>query len=302
MQFCLDMLSSLPVIPLIHAQPVIDIHVHIQPWRMLKPDVLSLWKRHHPDFDKLLTLADNPSEFLRFLDQEGLARAALINYVSPDVMGFTDGVNEFVAKYCKTAPDRLIPVGSLHPQHVGNPKTEMAYLVEDLGIRMIKIHPPHQLFYPNDYLHGLESLGVIYERAEQYGIPIMFHTGTSIFPGARVKYGDPIHLDDVAIDFPRLKIILAHGGRPLWMSTAFFLLRRHPNIYLDISSIPPQNLLSYFPRLEEIAHKTMFGSDWPGPGVKSIRINIENFLGLPLSAGSQQAILFETAERLLPSR
>jgi predicted TIM-barrel fold metal-dependent hydrolase len=285
----------------VHTQRVLDIHVHVQPWQMLKPQVLSLWKRHHPDFERLLRLADQPNEFLKLMDQEGLERAALINYVSPDVMGFTEGVNEFVAQYCQTAPDRLIPVGSLHPQHLQDPKAKMAYLIETLGIRMIKIHPPHQLFYPNDYLNGMDALAIIYEQAQDHGIPVMFHTGTSIFPAARVKYGDPIHLDDVAIDFPRLKIILAHGGRPLWMNTAFFLLRRHPNIYLDISGIPPQSLLSYFPRLEEIAHKTMFGSDWPGPAVRSIRANIESFMKLPLPVEIQRAILHDTAEKLLSS-
>lgn len=268
---------------------------------MLKPEVLSLWKRHHSDFDRLLILADNPSEFLKFMDEEGLERAALINYVSPDVMGFTSEVNEFVSKYCKTAPDRLIPVGSLHPAHLKDPKAQMNHLLEELGIKMIKIHPPHQLFYPNDYLNDLEALAVIYEQAQSYGTPVMFHTGTSIFPAARVKYGDPIHLDDVAIDFPKLKIILAHAGRPLWMNTSFFLLRRHENMHLDISGIPPQSLLSYFPRLEEIAHKTMFGSDWPGPGVKSIRRNIESFSQLELSTEHQRAILFETAAKLFPS-
>ncbi len=269
---------------------------------MLKPQVLALWRRHHPDFDRLLTLADSPSEFLRLMDQEGLERAALINYVSPEVMGFTDDVNEFISKYCQAAPDRLIPAGSLHPRDLKDPKAQMSHLVEDLGIKMIKIHPPHQLFYPNEYLSGLDALAVIYEQAQSYNIPIMFHTGTSIFPAARIKYGDPIFLDDVALDFPKLNIIMAHGGRPLWMSTAFFLLRRHPNVFLDISGIPPQNLLSYFPRLEEIALKTMFGSDWPGPGVRSIRTNIENFLELPISSESQRAILYETAARLFPSR
>ena len=56
---------------------------------------------------------------------------------------------------------------------------------------------------------------------------------------------------------------MAHGGRPLWMNTAFFLIRRHPNVFLDISGIPPKTLLKYFPRLEEIASKTLFGTDWP---------------------------------------
>jgi hypothetical protein len=140
------------------------------------------------------------------------------------------------------------------------------------------------------------------DRAQEYGIPVMFHTGTSVFPGARVKYGNPIYLDDVAVDFPELKIILAHGGRPIWMATAFFLLRRHANIYLDISSIPPQRLLEYFPRIEEIAHKAMFGSDWPGPGVKSIRQNIEKFLELPLSHEAKRAILYENAAGLFTTQ
>ena len=89
-------------------------------------------------------------------------------------------------------------------------------------------------------------------------------------------------VDDVAVDFPKLKILLAHGGRPLWMDHAFFLLRRHPNVHLDISGIPPKALLKYFPRLHEISHKTLFGTDWPGPGVPDMEQNLEDFRALPL--------------------
>ena len=92
----------------------------------------------------------------------------------------------------------------------------------------------------------MKELEIIYRAAEANGVPVMFHTGTSIFPGARNKYGDPIYVDDVAVDFPKLKILLAHGGRPLWMQTAFFLMRRHPNVYLDISGIPPKTLAEVF--------------------------------------------------------
>ncbi len=74
---------------------------------------------------------------------------------------------------------------------------------------MIKIHPPHQLLFPNDYLNGVTELEVIYRAAEANGIPVMFHTGTSIFHGARNRYGDPIFIDDVAVDFPKMKILLA---------------------------------------------------------------------------------------------
>jgi len=170
-----------------------------------------------------------------------------------------------------------------------------------LGIRMIKIHPPHQLLYPNDYLNGVNELEIIYRAAEANGIPVMFHTGTSIFPGARNKYGDPMYVDDVAVDFPKLKILLAHGGRPLWMSNAFFLLRRHPNVYLDISGIPPKALLKYFPRLREIAHKTLFGTDWPGPGVPDMEQNLADFRALPLPPEVQQQILSKTALEIWPA-
>jgi predicted TIM-barrel fold metal-dependent hydrolase len=278
---------------------VIDFHVHIQPWKQLKPGVLALWQRYHPDFEELLALADDPRRFIKLLDQQGIAKAVLINYVSPDVMGFTNQVNEFVSAYCKEFPNRLIPCGSLHPGFVHDASQQMKHLIEKLGIRMIKIHPPHQLFYPNDYLDDNKALRKIYEAAQEYGVPVMFHTGTSIFPGARVKYGNPLCLDDVALDFPQLKIMLAHGGRPLWMDEAFFLLRRHENIYLDISGIPPQSLLKYFPRLEQIVEKTIFGSDWPGPGVPGIRANVERFLELPLADQIKRKILYENAAKLL---
>ncbi len=170
-----------------------------------------------------------------------------------------------------------------------------------LKIRMIKVHPPHQLLFPNDYLNGVRDLEIIYRAAEENGIPVMFHTGTSIFAGARNRYGDPIHIDDVAVDFPKLKILLAHGGRPLWMHTCFFLLRRHPNVFLDISGIPPKTLLKYFPRLDEIAHKTLFGTDWPGPGVPDIKNNLADFQALPLAEEIKQQILCKTALRIWPA-
>src|SRR5947208_3300402 len=152
---------------------------------------------------------------------------------------------------------------------------------------------------PKAFLKHLDNSGID-RAADANCIPVMFHTGTSIFPGARNKYGDPIHIDDVAIDFPKLKILLAHGGRPLWMDTAFFLVRRHPNVYLDISGIPPKNLLRYFPRLEQIADKTLFGTDWPGPGVPEIKQNLEDFRALPLADSAKQQILSRSALQIWP--
>jgi uncharacterized protein len=278
---------------------ITDCHIHIEPLEFFKPQALELIKHKRANWDDIVEYSRSPKAFLQYLDRCGVDRAVLINYVAPEVIGFTSAVNEFVADYTKYDPKRLLSCGSLHPRHTTNILADVEHILR-LGLRMIKIHPPHQLLFPNDYLNGVKELEIIYRAAEANGIPVMFHTGTSIFPGARNKFGDPIYIDDVAVDFPKLRIILAHGGRPLWMDTAFFLLRRHPNVYLDISGIPPRLLLRYFPRLGEIAHKTVFGTDWPSPGVTDVQRNLEEFKGLPMSEEMREQILSKTAASLWP--
>src|SRR5215467_792724 len=278
---------------------ITDCHIHIQPHEILHPPALELIKNASPNFAQVVEFSRSPRSFLKYLDSSGVDRAVLINYVAPEVIGLTSEVNHFVADYVKEDPKRLISCGGVHPRHSRNVEADLELLLR-LKIRMIKIHPPHQLLFPNDYQNGVKELELIYKTAEDHGIPIMFHTGTSIFPGARNRYGDPIYLDDVAVDFPNLRIIMAHGGRPLWMKTAFFLLRRHRNVFLDISGIPPKALLKYFPRMEEIADKTLFGTDWPSPGVSSIERNLSEFRALSLSEEAKVNILSKTAMKLWP--
>ena len=277
---------------------IIDAHVHIAPIRMMNPRALALMQQRRPEFDFLLSVMDSPEVLLRHMDAEGVERLVAINYVSPDVIGFTEEVNSWVVNYTRHAPGRLLPCGSVDPRRSKDPGGDTERIIE-MGIRLIKIHPPHQLLYPNAYLEGVTGLADIYRAAERLGIPVMFHTGTSIFEGARNRYGDPLFLDDVAVDFPKLKIIVAHGGRPLWMDNAVFLVRRHPNVYLEVSSIPPRKLLEYFPRLEEMAGKTLFGSDWPGPLVPGMGQNIRDFLALPLSDAAKRKMLRSNALRVL---
>jgi hypothetical protein len=278
---------------------ITDCHIHIEPYQFFRPEALALMKAKRPNFAEIESYSRSPKAFLKYLDRCGVERAALINYVAPEVIGFGPEVNQFVSDYVKEDPQRLIACGSVHPRHSQNILADVEHILR-LGIRMIKIHPPHQLLYPNDYLRGVKELEIIYRAAEANGIPVMFHTGTSVFPGARNKYGDPIYVDDVAVDFPKLKILLAHGGRPLWMDTAFFLIRRHANVYLDISGIPPKKLLEYFPRLEEIAAKTLFGTDWPGPGVPDMKQNVDDFRTLPISEKMRERIFSGTAATIWP--
>ena len=278
---------------------VTDCHVHINPLWEMRPDAVKILSHAGVGIDRYLK---DPRAFLDYLDACGVERAVLINYVAPEVIGYTEVANTFVSEYARADPDRLIAVGGIRPDHP-DPESEIARLTEKLGIRALKLHPPHQLFRPNAYTDGsLPQLKKIYGACESRHLPIIFHTGTSIFPRARNKFSDPIYVEDVPLDFPDLTIVLAHGGRPIWMSTAVFLARRFPNVWLDVSGIPPSRTLEYFPLLARLADKTLFGSDWPGPGVPDIRRNLEEFRALPLPSEAFTRILEENPRRVFPVR
>jgi hypothetical protein len=268
---------------------------------MLLPSVRARMEAGRGDLAEIRALIESPKALLRFLDGAGIERVALINYPSPDLMGFPAEVNAWCARYCAEAPDRLIAFGSVHPRFSADPAAE-THRILDLGIRGLKVHPPHQLFHPNAYRTGGPGAGIgeVYRVAEERGVPVMIHTGTSVFPGARNVHADPMPADDVAVDFPRLPLILAHAGRPLHGETAFFLARRHASVWLDLSGIPPKRLLDYVPRLPEVAQRALWGTDWPSPGVADIRRNVQQFLELGLPAETVRAVLHENSLKLFP--
>lgn len=281
---------------------VTDFHVHIQPWRQVKPAVMETLRRGKEQHWELLQqLMDDPRLLLSIMDEQGIDRVGMVNYPSPNIMGFGDDTNDFAARYAEADPARLLPYGGVDPVTTRDAVGSVRHLLE-IGTRVLKLHPPHQAFAANDYTRGLDALARIYETCEASGLPVLVHTGTSIFPGARSKYGNPMELDDVAIDFPDLRLIMAHGGRPLYMNEAFFILRRHRHVWLDLSGIPPRSLLQYFPRIEELESQLLWGTDWPSPGVRSMRENVDQFLSLPLPERVKRAALEINPERLLPRR
>jgi len=108
-------------------------------------------------------------------------------------------------------------------------------LVNEDGFRGLKLYPTYQQYFLND-----PRIYPIYRTAQDLGIPVLIHTGSSIFQGTRLKYGDPLHLDDVAVDFPDLKLVMAHSGRRFCYDSAFFMSRLHKNVYMEISGLPPE--------------------------------------------------------------
>jgi hypothetical protein len=186
----------------------------------------------------------------------------------------------------------LVPFASINPFVVNDLDAELVRLVDEFNFRGIKVYPVYHHHYAND-----PRMYPLYGRAQELGLPMMVHTGSSIFKGARIKYGDPLHLDDVAVDFPDLNILMAHSGRPFWYDQAFWMARRHENVYMEVSGLPAKKLLTYFPRLEMIAGKVVYGSDWPGN--PDLTRNVRAIQTLPISEEAKQAILYGNAARIL---
>jgi predicted TIM-barrel fold metal-dependent hydrolase len=280
------------------AFPVFDAHIHVGPYGQMKEGARRVMMDGRHDLDLLGRVVSSADELLKAMDAEGIARAVLINSVAPEVIGITDLVNPWIAQYVEGHRDRLVPVGGIHPRHSRDVAGDMKKLLDVHCLGAIKLHPPHMELAPNAYRTDCPSLADVYRLAGEARRPVLIHTGTSIFPGARNVYADPMACDDVAVDFPETTIVLCHAGRPLWYDTALFLVRRHANVMLDISSIPPKKLLEVLPRLPEVADRVLWGTDWPSKGVKSMRQNVDDFLSLPLSDAVRRKILFDNAAAL----
>jgi predicted TIM-barrel fold metal-dependent hydrolase len=257
----------------------------------LNPTWLNYLESINPEFyEKVDNFSSDPELFISYLDTQGVRYAVVLAECAPATSG--DVPTEEVIEYCR-GQERLIPFTSLNPNvHFDLPAKLESYVKEG-GVRGLKLHPSYQFFYPNE-----PRLYPLYAKAQELRVPIIYHVGTSIFKGTRLKYCDPIHLDDVAVDFPDLTLIMAHSGRGFWYEDCFALSRLHKNLYMDVTGLPPQNLLTYFPELEKNSEKILFGSDWPTMPT-SIKRNVEAIQSLPLSNRTIEAILYKNAYRIL---
>jgi predicted TIM-barrel fold metal-dependent hydrolase len=272
---------------------IIDFHVHTAYYRSRTPAYMELLRQAWGDrMDWMLETYSSPQAFVGLMDESGVDFAVILAELAPITSGIA--ANEDVSQFCSQSP-RLIPFASIDPNTSENPVDELEELVRNQGFKGLKLYPTYQQFYPNE-----SKIYPLYAKAQELDIPVLLHIGSSIFTGSRLKYGDPLYLDDVAVDFPELKILQAHSGRPFWYQKALTLARIHKNVYMEVSGLPPQNLLTYFPELERIAHKVVYGSDWPS--VATIKENIIALEGLSLSEEAKQMIMGQNAARLLKLR
>jgi hypothetical protein len=173
---------------------------------------------------------------------------------------------EEIAERAREHADVIIPFGSVDPHRGAEAVTMAKRQIEEYGVKGFKFHPSSQAFLPNDRMAY-----PVYEVIEAAGLPALFHTGqtgagagTRAGGGIRLKYSNPIHLDDVAVDFPDMPIILAHPSFP-WQEEALSVATHKPQVYIDLSGWSPK----YFPPIlvqyanTLLKDKVLFGTDFP---------------------------------------
>jgi predicted TIM-barrel fold metal-dependent hydrolase len=175
---------------------------------------------------------------------------------------------------------RLIGFASVDP-HQKDAPDQLQVAVKTLGLRGLKLDPPMQRFFPDDALAY-----PVYETARDLGIPILFHAGMSWAPRSRLCYGHPLRFENVAADFPTLRIVLAHLAWP-WIVEAVALALKYPNVYLDTSALyfdnprdflrfamTQQVPLSVFER--SLRRQLVFGSNYPRVEIKNMAAAVDS--------------------------
>jgi uncharacterized protein len=206
--------------------------------------------------------------------------------------------NEEVAEGAAANSDVLIPFASVDPARP-DAVERARRLIDEHHVRGFKFHPNLQAFFPND-----RSAYPLYEVIAQAGLPTLFHTGHSGIGsglpgggGVRLKYSNPIYVDDVAVDFPEMQIVLAHPSFP-WQDEAISIAMHKPEVYIDLSGwspkyFPPQ-LVRYANTL--LKRQVLFGSDYP---MITPERWLRDFERLEIDDDVRPLILKENAARLL---
>jgi predicted TIM-barrel fold metal-dependent hydrolase len=232
----------------------------------------------------------------QFINQMDEARIDKVVLVNPAIKGVpVRPMNEGVAKLLRAYPDRFVGFAGFDPNTGALAVDEIEYAVKELGFSGVKsvgsaleLDINDKAFYP------------CYSKAQELGIPILIHTGSVIIKGVRVKHVHPLMVDDVAFDFPDLKIICAHLGGWQYLD-AISMLLHHRNVFADLSFWPLNPLyagLVPWSLLEQtVSDKILLGSDYPAG--QTPKEAAEAVKKLPVSQSFQQKILGNNAAPIL---
>jgi predicted TIM-barrel fold metal-dependent hydrolase len=192
----------------------------------------------HPEF-KAPGILYSPEEFVAGMDQGGVDIACLYGNDQADpgsgpawrdersMAVATNFNDEAVAEYCGHFSKRLIGFTSIHPDRY-QPERKVKRAIKEFGMKAVKLYP-HSGFYPND-----PRLFRIYEMCSEWGVPVVIHSGPKAVRWQWMKYNQPVFVDEIATNFPDLKIVMCHGGYP-WMEEFMVVAYTNPNIWVDIT-------------------------------------------------------------------
>ena len=257
---------------------IIDVHTHV--WQ--KEDVHSdAWEAALESWDGPKTYPKDFDLLLKEMDEVGIDIVVLLASNQGPAFNFSRTPNEFVSKIVKQHPDRFIGFGSTcsitkEGKFDRRSLDEVEKAVIDLGLKGIKLAIP----YWGEYLPTDPKLYPVYAKIEELGVPILFHQSLIVIPRpfkyrpsiASMRNSMPVLLDDVANDFPNLKMIIAHLGSP-WVEETCALMQKNLNIYADVASMTPKYLPQYMFRClltakdYRVIDKVLYGSDGPNVGV-----------------------------------
>lgn len=235
---------------------MIDVHTHVPTHReRIPPEEMVENDQWRPD--RVVTATTTWAEYAQAFADVELSVAFTI---ARDRTRLDPALNDYVATFVADAPGRRIGFLSVHPEVDGAPaELERAHF--ELGLKGVKLGPNYQLFDP------LEPPALrIYELAEKNGLPVLFHQGASPVREAPLRYAHPLLMDEVAIRFPELRVVMAHLGHP-WQRETIVTIRKHPHLYADVSALfyRPWSLYEALRLATEwgVLEKLLFGSDFP---------------------------------------
>jgi uncharacterized protein len=250
---------------MLDGRPLIDVHLHPARLSGLKLS-WDVWVQDFgtPELEALYDPAGDvrPAAFDAYLAAEGVDVALVLAEYSPKVTG-TQSVEDMAALAAHN-PARIKFAANINP-HVHYPVDEELRRQLALGAVALKVHPVHGGFPVHD-----RALYPAYEICQSAGLPVIVHCGTSTFPGASNRFGDPTLLDEVLRDFRSLDVVLAHGGRGWWYDAAAFLALSNERVWIELSGLPPSRLPAYYARHNwaRLTRRMIFATDWPGiPGI-----------------------------------
>ncbi len=228
---------------------------------------------------------------IKDMDDAGVEKSVIVAVDAETLHGYLVS-NDLVASAVNEYPERFIGFASVDPHKGEAAVTELRRAVKDLGLRGLKLLPHLVDLYPNDRV-----MYPLYETARELSIPVLFHSGTQFHSGTKIKYCQPIHLDEVAVDFPELKIVIAHFGFP-WFYETIAVTQRNPNMYFNIAGWAPRHIHKDVIRYlcGPLKTKALFGSDYPL--VTRVRI-MKELKELELGNEIMNLLLRENPGRLL---